>query len=408
MVKAYKEVYPSLEPSAKTKEASVKPKEKLPSTTRAKGIDDMKIVPSSSASQGPNEEKLLMEALELIQELEILLTLFHTKDTTNQSKIATSLEKEAKAQGDLQEVQEKQMDVLRHEAEERAKAMRIVSIIVGALSVLAAAFMGPGALVMASTLFAMQESGAMNKMTAHMGAGAKLGLTIGISLAGALAGAGIDGAIGSAINSSVETGTEEAADQIVEEASEKETFSLKKQMTSSFKSVGYNSFAQALSSINPTQDLLEKLGMSKKSAAILAGIINSLIALIAIIKSGKESTNVLSTNPKLKGLAKLIHPLESQRILSGVQGGTGISQSVLGFQMMDIQKSMANLEKSLAPIHSLLYLIHEMMENVNSLMQMTSQVQTNLQKSFASEMQALGTLPMTWETAARVLTNSAA
>ncbi len=365
---------------------------KATSSKKTKGIEDMKLV-SQDGAKPQDPAKVIMETLELIQELEVLLITLHTKDTTNQAKISTVLEKQGMDEVKKIKSEIVHMEKLKREEEHRSGIMHIIGIVVGALSIFAAAFMGPGALLIASAMFAMQETGTLNKATAHMGAGAKLGFTIGLALAGGLAGAGIDGAIGAAIDDGTQATTTSVSDQ----------------MASSFKAVGYTTFAQSLATINPTQALLEKAGMSKKDAAIVAGVINALVAIVAILKAGKTGSNVFERNAKTSSfLEKLMNSEKAQRLLSGLQGGAGIAQGALGFQMMSIQKSMYDFETKMASTNSTLFLIHEIMQNVESLVHLTSQAETTLQKSFGDEVKALGTLPMAWESAARVLTNSAA
>lgn len=134
------------------------------------------------------------------------------QNTLNKTRL-NFLKKNSKYMGHLvqflQDTTQKQIKEIQkqykeyEEQKEKQKRLGILSTIAGALSLVFAAFMGPGALVVACTLFALDKTGAMNKMMGSISTGskvgdvfAKIGICVALSVAvGAGAGA-IDGAIG--------------------------------------------------------------------------------------------------------------------------------------------------------------------------------------------------------------------
>jgi len=304
--------------------------------------------------------------------------------------------------------------------------MKIVGAVLGAVAVLASVFMGPGAFLVSAAMFSLQMSGEMEKITAHMSPGLKAAFFVGMVAAGALTAGGIDAAaegamsaFASAGENAAEEGIEVASSSVATEVEQASTNAVKEETTEEVSQTfaqKYNSFVKGglvasgqTSSVlqEPITQLLQKMGMSKHAADIFAEIMVMLIALVSMIAAAKANSPELT----LKSAGKSFLNGKGEHVLfrasQGVTGGLMGYESYLGFLQGDSQMKKSELYKKMGPIDALLSILHEIMQKVELLVGFSSKVQGSLEKSFGMEMQALATLPLIWQGAARV-TNSAA
>ncbi len=296
----------------------------------------------------------------------------------------------------LTEAQVRQLDAARiqnDKAESTSGILKWIGYVVTGLTFAFACLSGFGALLVTAAMFALQETGTMDKLCGENSpAWLKLAVTAAVGIAAGGLAAGIDVGIASArgVGNAVGEAAENAAENSAKNITTKDI------ARASFNFTSMTIGSQMLVQLNPIRDAMKSIFGDNDFTEALSAILTIIITVVAAVLAGGTVAGKMSPN-----IVKLF------KVAGVLQVGAASAQTYFQDEQALNYKDMEHTEKERSEIDPALTVLKTALQLIQSLYQQTSQLTNTMLKNFQSDYENAAAVIRPWEATARALSGAA-